>query len=167
MDKGYIENGFIVDLSHAQKVSAIIYELSKILDLPEAQGKHICLKLGAVDLSENELTSVKNLVELMESKLACISTSSSVTLASASTLDISVSEFTNEIAAPVFETKDSNPEVEKALDNLFGDDEPVKETSKEDVSEVLIEDETFIEESLSDEEAKEQYLQAEKLPTYI
>ena len=28
MDKGYIENGFIVDVSNASKTSEIIYELS-------------------------------------------------------------------------------------------------------------------------------------------
>ena len=37
MDKGYIENGFIVDLSNARKTSEIIYELSRILDIPEAK----------------------------------------------------------------------------------------------------------------------------------
>lgn len=39
MDKGYIENGFIVDVSNAHKTSEIIYELSRILDLPDAQSK--------------------------------------------------------------------------------------------------------------------------------
>ena len=44
MDKGYIENGFIVDVSGANKTSEIIYELSRILDLPDAQSKKVCLK---------------------------------------------------------------------------------------------------------------------------
>ena len=44
MDKGYIENGFIVDVSNARKTSDIIYELSTILDLPEAQSKKVCIK---------------------------------------------------------------------------------------------------------------------------
>ena len=65
MDKGYIENGFIIDLTNAKKTSEIIYELSRILDMPESKEKHICLKLGSVDLSENELTSIKSLVEVM------------------------------------------------------------------------------------------------------
>lgn len=48
MDKGYIANGFIVDLSNAQKTSEIIYELSQILDMSEAKEKNVCLKLGSV-----------------------------------------------------------------------------------------------------------------------
>ena len=51
MDKGYIENGFIIDLATVKKTSEIIYELSKILNMPESKGKHICLKLGSVDLT--------------------------------------------------------------------------------------------------------------------
>ena len=76
MDKGYIENGFIVDLANVKKTSEIIYELSRVLDMPESKGKHICLKLGSVNLSQAELTSIKTHVELMESQLAFISTSS-------------------------------------------------------------------------------------------
>ncbi len=122
MDKGYIENGFIVDLTAAKKTSEIIYELSRVLDMPESKGKHICLKLGSVNLSEAELTSVKALVELMESQLAFISTSSTVTLESATALGIKISEFTNEIEAPAFESKEPTPEVSNALDNIFGED---------------------------------------------
>lgn len=122
MDKGYIENGFIVDLTTARKTSEIIYELSRVLDMPEAKGKHICLKLGAVELSESELTSVKSLVELMESQLAFISTSSAVTLESATALGIKISEFTEQVEAPVFEPQEPQPEVSNALDAIFGED---------------------------------------------
>lgn len=135
MDKGYIENGFIVDLTAAKKTSEIIYELSRILDMPESKGKHICLKLGSVNLSEAELTSIKALVELMESQLAFISTSSTTTLESATALGIKVSEFTNEIEAPAFETTEPTPEVSNALDNIFGEDIATQEkTSEKEVS---------------------------------
>ena len=131
MDKGYIENGFIVDLTAAKKTSEIIYELSRILDMPESKGKHICLKLGSVNLSEAELTSIKALVELMESQLAFISTSSTTTLESATALGIKVSEFTNEIEAPAFETTEPTPEVSNALDNIFGEDIATQEKTSE------------------------------------
>lgn len=160
MDKGYIENGFIVDLTTAKKTSEIIYELSRILDMPEAKGKHICIKLGAVDLTEAELTSIKALVELMESQLAFISTSSTKTLESATALDIKISEFTNAIEAPNFEKEEDEKtedvenetnsenaptkEVSQALDNIFGDDtnstteteKPVKKEEKATESKV-------------------------------
>ena len=126
MDKGYIENGFIVDLTNTKKTSEIIYELSRVLEMPDSKGKHICLKLGAVDLSQNELTSIKALVELMESQLAFISTSSTVTLESATALDIKISEFTNAVEAPTFETKEPTEEVVNALDNIFGEDSSSK-----------------------------------------
>jgi len=164
MDKGYIENGFIIDLTHAQKISGIIYELSKILDMPEAKGKHICLKLGGVNLSDNELLSIKNLIELMESELACISTSSPQTLNSATALDIKISEFTNEINAPAFETTEPNPEVEHALNNLFGEDK--QETSP--VAEIFTEEELQSEISeieSSDEDTQKLIKEPENLPT--
>ena len=46
--------------------------------------------------NQNELKSIKTLVELMESQLAFISTSSEATLESATALDIQISEFTNQ-----------------------------------------------------------------------
>lgn len=121
MDKGYIDNGFIVDLSHTKKTSEIIYELSRVLDMPESKEKQICLKLGTIDLSNAELSSIRTLVELMESKLEYISTSSEKTLEAASELGIKISQFTNELTAPSFQNE--NLEVEKALDHIFGEND--------------------------------------------
>ena len=178
MDKGYIENGFIVDLTNAKKTSEIIYELSRILDMPESTEKHICLKLGSVDLSENELTSIKSLVEVMESQLAFISTSSTATLESATALDIKISEFTEQVEAPTFETqeeiKEETSEVTNALDNIFGDEAaptPIKAESKE-IHPVLQHDEIIAEqmveqeiEEQKDEEISAKKVEAENLPT--
>lgn len=167
MDKGYIENGFIVDLTAAKKTSEIIYELSRVLDMPESKGKHICLKLGSVNLSEAELTSVKALVELMESQLAFISTSSTVTLESATALGIKISEFTNEIEAPAFETTEPTPEVSNALDNIFGEDSsnnkeespekesPQVEKTDDEISPIVRHDEV-IAEKVEAQEVKEE-----------
>ena len=160
MEKGYIDNGFIVDLSHAAKTSEIIYELSRILDMPESKGKHICLKLGAIELSQSELTSINALVDLMESKLACISTSSTQTLEAATALNIKISEFTNEVSAPDF-TKDN--EVEGALDNIFASTEL---PNKEDIKVVKRYDDIDVESiGGNDEETVKQKEEAENLPT--
>jgi len=123
MDTGYIENGFIIDLSHARKTSEIIYELSRILDIPEAQNKQVCLKLGDICLTTAELNSINALVESMESHIEFISTSSPETVCTAKTLGINVSEIKNvTIEAPTFEMEQkTNPEVETALNNIFGD----------------------------------------------
>ncbi len=176
MDKGYIENGFIVDLTNTKKTSEIIYELSRILDMPESKEKHICLKLGSVDLSETELTSIKSLVEVMESQLAFISTSSATTLESATALDIKISEFTEQVEAPSFENKEEEPasEVSNALDNIFGDEAaptPIKAESQE-IHPVLQHDEIIAEQMVEDEireqnnvEISAQKVEAESLPT--
>lgn len=124
MDKGYIENGFIVDVSNANKTSEIIYELSRILDLPDAQSKRVCLKLGSVDLNSTELTSIKALVESMNSEIEFVSTSSEVTAKSAQELNIEVSVLENVVPTPEFNADQEkiNQELEKALDKIFGDE---------------------------------------------
>lgn len=124
MDKGYIENGFIVDVSNAQKTSEIIYELSRVLDLPDAQSKNVCLKLGGVNLTTTELTSIKALVESMNSEIGFITTSSDVTAKSAEELGISVSILENKVPTPDFNADQEkvNKELEKALDKIFGDE---------------------------------------------
>ncbi len=177
MDTGYVENGFIVDLTSAKKTSEIIYELSRVLDMPESKDKHICLKLGSIDLSESELTSIKTLVELMESQLAFISTSSETTLDSATALDIKISEFTNNIEAPVFETTpEISEDVSNALDNIFQENN--QETAKQNAAEEddispIVRDNENLSEKIEAEEAKEdtdeeviaQKNEAETLPT--
>ena len=167
MDKGYIENGFIVDLSNARKTSEIIYELSRILDIPEAKNKQVCLKLGSVDLSQPELTSIKALVESMDSEIEFISTNSPETMESAKSLNIEVSELENVVEAPDFEMEPNvSPEVETALDKIFGDndfdkdeDEPQKEVKETEENVLYIEDEE------DDEETRLMKKEAEKLPT--
>ena len=165
MDKGYIENGFIVDLSNARKTSEIIYELSRILDIPEAQNKQICLKLGNVALSQTELTSIKALVESMDSEIEFISTNSQETMDAAKAIDINISELQNVVEAPDFEMEPKvNPEVESSLDKIFGDYNFDDEEEQKEVKEV--EQSHFeVEEEEEDEETLELKKEPEKLPT--
>lgn len=95
--EGFVENGFIVDLSNSKDTAGIIFELSSILDLPEAKGKNICLKLGKIDLSRSQLLSIKALIEAMDSELANIDTNSEQTETSAQNLGLVVSKIENEI----------------------------------------------------------------------
>lgn len=165
MEKGYIENGFIVDLSNAKKTSEIIYELSRILDIPEAQSKQVCLKLGSVSLSQTELTSIKALVESMDSEIEFISTSSETTKISAEALNLNISELENLVEAPDFEIEpDVNPEVEHALDNIFGDNNFDEEDEQKEVKEVE-ESVNFEDEEEEDEETLKMKAEAEKLPS--
>lgn len=126
MEKGYVENGFIVDLAHSKKTSEVIYELSKILDMPEAKNKKICLKLGDMNLSESELVSIKALIETMDSEIEFITTSSDVTLASAKEVGISISQLNTvvpalDITATEEKNQTINEELLVALDKIFGE----------------------------------------------
>ena len=154
-------------MSNARKTSEIIYELSRILDIPEAKNKQVCLKMGSVALSVPELTSIKALVESMDSEIEFINTLSPETAESAKVLGVEVSELENVVEAPDFEMEPNvSPEVETALDKIFGDndfdadeDEPQKEVKE--MSENIV---AFDEED-DDEETLELKKEAEKLPT--
>ena len=183
MEKGYIENGFIVDLSNAHKTSEIIYELSRILDLPEAKEKKVCIKFGAVNLNQSQLISVKALIESMDSELEFISTVCEETRIAAESLGIKVSELENKVEAPEFKEETSeekeengtpvNPELENALDKIFGEGDfeerfPEEEVSEEVRSEEKISTDEFADEAEDDEtiaEIKKHMKEAEKLPT--
>ena len=102
-DTGFVENGFIIDLGNAENAAEIIYELSSILDMPEAKNKKICLKLGAIDLSQSQLLSIKSLINSMSSDIAFVDTSSHQTELSALSLGIIISELSNEIVVPEIE----------------------------------------------------------------
>lgn len=174
MEKGYVENGFIVDLANAKKTSEIIYELSRILDMPEAKNKNVCLKLGDIALSSSELISIKALIETMESEIEFISTSSQVTESSAKDLGIEVSKIENvvpalDIEASEEDNKTVNEELETALDKIFGEGdfeerypEETALPSGENDKEIEVEE---VEEVVDYEEVQRNTKETEKLPT--
>lgn len=96
-NKGFVEDGFIIDLGNAKDAAEIIYELSSILELPDAKDKKICLKLGNINLTQSQLLSIKSLINSMNSELAFVDTDSEQTELSALNLGIIVSELSNEI----------------------------------------------------------------------
>lgn len=137
MEKGYVENGFIIDLANSKKTSEIIYELSKILDMPEAKNKKICLKLGKLDLSESELVSIKALIETMESEIEFISTTSDITTSSAKEVGIAISQLNAmvpalDISASEETNQSINEELLVALDKIFGEEDFKERFSKAD-----------------------------------
>lgn len=119
MENGFIENGFIVNLSNAKNASEVIYELSSILDMPEAQNKKICLKLEGVDLSQSQLLSIKALIESMSSTLEFVNTTSEVTKTSAEALDIKIFEFENKPEIPTIEPTKEDFEKRNKTPDLF------------------------------------------------
>lgn len=91
MEKGFVENGFIIDLSNAKNTTQLVFELSSIMEHPDVAGKNICLKLGNLDLKQSQLLSIKALIESMNASIAFIDTDSEQTEASAVSLGIIVS----------------------------------------------------------------------------
>ena len=92
MEKGFVKNGFIIDLSSTKSTSQLVFELSSIMEHPEAKGKRICLKLGNQDLKQSQLLSIKALIESMDAELAFIDTASEQTEASAVSLGMVISK---------------------------------------------------------------------------
>lgn len=151
MEKGYVENGFIVDVSHSARMSQIIYELSAVLEMPEAKEKDVFLKLGSFEMNPTQMLSVKAMVESMGLKLGKISSTSKVTLSSANELGIETAELENVIPTIAFDNiqPEVNKELKVALDKIFGDDistisnihEDIDAPKEERVSQSVIDDE--------------------------
>lgn len=116
MEKGFVENGFIIDLSVAQNTTQLVSELNSVMEHPDVKGKRICLKLGDLDLNQSQLLSVKALIESMDAEIAFIDTLSEQTEASAVSHGIIVSKFSDDketasyVAEPVVE--ETEPVVE-------------------------------------------------------
>ncbi|HNW26280.1 MAG TPA: septum site-determining protein MinC [Candidatus Gastranaerophilaceae bacterium] len=148
MTKGFVENGFIIDLGNAKDASDIIYELSSILEMPEAQYRQICLKLGNIDLTQSQLLSIKSLITSLNSELAFVDTNSNQTELAALNLGLIVSKLSNEIEVV---------EDEQVQDYLFEDN------SHEAVSENLYEkiEPEQVEEKIEVIEKTDEELQAE------
>ena len=172
MEKGYVENGFIVDLSNSRRTADMIYELSRILDIPEAKGRGVCIKFGSSVLEKSQLLSVQALVESMDLTIQFITTESEETKQVAEELGIKVSSLENEIPVPEFtetaakEEEQVNPELEKALDKIFGDSDFSEDAVKE-IAEVQeqTDDETMKELEKELQEYIEKSKETEKLPT--
>lgn len=152
MDKGFVEDGFIIDLGNAKNASEIIYELSNILELPDAKDKKICLKLSEIDLTQSQLLSIKSLINSMNSDLAFIDTDSEQTELSALNLGLIVSKLSNEIEV---ETPELNSEDVKIQEIEVG--EP-----KDGLSYELIEKEEIEEEKIEVVEKSEDEIKAEE-----
>ena len=129
MEKGFVENGFIIDLSNAKNTTQLVFELSSIMEHPDVKGKRICLKLGSMDLKQSQLLSIKALIESMEATIAFIDTKSEQTEASAVSLGIIVSEI----------TKESVPTLTASSETVSMDAEPVavKEEETEDENKTI------------------------------
>lgn len=115
MEKGFVENGFIIDLSNAKNTTQLVFELSSIMEHPDVKGKNICLKLGSLDLKQSQLLSIKALIESMDASIAFVDTNSEQTEASAVSLGIIVSEVSDNVEPAVTCEPDENLKEEEVV----------------------------------------------------
>lgn len=128
MEKGFVENGFIIDLSDAKNTTQLVFELSSIMEHPDVKGKNVCLKLGNLDLKQSQLLSIKALIESMDASIAFIDTNSEQTEASAVSLGIIISEISDNSEAAIVCTP-SDEVKEEAV--VIKTEEPVEEKIEE------------------------------------
>lgn len=128
MEKGFVENGFIIDLSDAKNTTQLVFELSSIMEHPDVKGKNVCLKLGSLDLKQSQLLSIKALIESMDASIAFIDTNSEQTEASAVSLGIIISEISDNSEAAIVCTP-SDEVKEEAV--VVKTEEPVEEKIEE------------------------------------
>lgn len=163
MEKGFVEDGFIVDLGNAKDTAEIIYELGSILDIPEAKNKKICLKLGEIDLTQSQLLSIRSLITSTDSELAFIDTNSQQTELAALNLGIIVSELSNEIEVEesTCECKLEETEVGEQKSKELGDGLSYELIEHDEVEEEKIEVVEKSEDELKAEEKLEELIDEE------
>lgn len=159
MSKGFVEDGFIIDLGNAKDAAEIIYELSSILEMPDAKNKKICLKSGGIDLTQSQLLSVKSLIDSMGAELAFIDTDSEQTELSALNLGVIVSKLTNEIEIEVQELAEENFKIEDSKN-----ESQIEESKKSNdgLSYEIIEQEEFEEDKIEVVEKTQEEIEAEE-----
>lgn len=131
MEKSIVKNGFIIDMNGVQNTSQLVFELSSIMEHPDVKGKNLCLKLGAIDLKQSQLLSIKALIESMDASIAFIETSSEQTEAAAVSLGLRVSKLSDEmfteigsISAGEFSSVTPPVSEEKVVEKIEGINEP-------------------------------------------
>ena len=147
MEKGFVENGFIIDLSNTKNTTQLVFELSSVMEHPEVKGKRICLKLGSQDLKQSQLLSIKALIESMDAEIAFIDTTSEQTNASAVSLGIEVSKL------------DGNVEV----GTYTATEQEIEEESVQVKEEVVVDSE--VEEKIVEVHAESEVVEAEPIST--
>ncbi len=88
---------YIIDLTHANTPADVVFELSNIIEKPEAANKRIWLKLGDITLNQSQLLSINSLISSINSTLSLIESESQQTELAAATLGISTKDVEEEL----------------------------------------------------------------------
>ena len=143
MEKGFVENGFIINLSNSKNTNQLVYELSNIMEHPDVKGKRVCLKLGSIDLKQSQLLSIKALIESTEAQIAFIDTSSEQTTASATSLGIMISKVGEQVQNQTFVTNPNEGEPVVVKEELVTEEIPAD--NQERMEEPELEEDKIVE----------------------
>ncbi len=120
---------FIVDLTQAKSPADIVFEISNILENPEAANRKIWLKLGNVTLNQSQILSIKSLISSINSTLSLIECECSQTELAAATLGINTKDVEEELQAELSSLEPEAPKDEPSQQYIPLED--YKEESKE------------------------------------
>lgn len=156
---------FIVDLSQAKSPADIVFEISNVLENPEAANKKIWLKIGNVALNQSQILSIKSLISSINSTLSLLESECSQTELAAATLGINTKDVEEELQS---ELSALEPEAPKDAPSeqyipLVEHKEEEQETEQESAETEQTEEEKEIEEpkaELSQPAAEESQEQA-------
>ena len=107
-----LKKRYIVDLSQAQSPADVVFELSNIIEKPEAANQKIWLKIGDIALNQSQILSINSLISSINSSLALIESQSELTQQSAESLGISIQDVQGEIEKELIENTPESPVVE-------------------------------------------------------
>ncbi len=100
---------FIVDLSQAKTPADIVFEISNVLENPDAANRKIWLKLGDVALNQSQILSIKSLISSINSTLSLIESECSQTELAAATLGINTKDVEEELQAELSALEPETP----------------------------------------------------------
>jgi len=101
---------YIIDLSQATTPADVVFELSNIIEKPEASNQKVWLKLGDISLNQSQILSITSLISSINSTLALIETQSQQTELAATTLGISTKNIEDALQEELLTLEANSPE---------------------------------------------------------
>ena len=154
MEKSFVENGFIIDLSNTKNTTQLVFELSSIMEHPDVKGKRVCLKLGDLDLKQSQLLSIKALIESMDAEIAFINTVSEQTEASAVSLGVNISKMADNIEVASYVAEDTSVEEGTAVAQEENVEPKTVEINAEELAPTIVTEEN-VEDILGEQSTQE------------
>ncbi len=103
---------FIVDLSQAKTPADVVFEISNVLENPEAANRKIWLKLGNIALNQSQILSIKSLISSINSTLSLIECECEQTELAAATLGINTKDVEEELQSELSSLEPESPKDE-------------------------------------------------------